>query len=220
MSVINASVPSFKKALFHSESTRILYDYIERVEDFISTEIQENAQYIKEVEEKLTAGEIPTPNDPYQMPDQIRWSYDQFQDIEEIKVILWHSTIVSIYGFLESMLIKHCREKKGDKGVKKFLDEKSQDSIIKKALKCIGYQFEMNSAWERIECLGRLRNCIVHNAAYLKPTDRLKLQEFIVDNEPHLSVSDSEFIIVDKTFCHSQMHVVEKFLIDVILSPA
>ncbi len=63
-------------------ATELLADYLAYIESFLTIEAQKHLQNLKAIEEKIESGEIASPRDPHQMPDEMSFDYHGLDRIE------------------------------------------------------------------------------------------------------------------------------------------
>ena len=136
-------------------------------------------------------------------------------DIDEFENIWLNSFFVTIYGFLESQLMKRCREfeqknKNPKPSLQDWRNENRRLSITEQAIKYlievqkVDFSLKKHSIeWKKIDNYGPLRNCIVHNESRvdegLNKTQRNKLNEFIRWKDSKLQFYNP-YVVLNKNF--------------------
>jgi hypothetical protein len=214
------------KIMFEAEMTPF-YDYLESMERFLDIESQKHLENLKIIQEKISSGEIIPPRDPGQMPTEMEYDYFQLDRLVLFENILRKSFFISIYTFLESSLMQHCRyleETKSD--ILLSLSEIAGEGIHKAMIylikvQRINFSLSTRPEWSEIRQYNRLRNCIVHNEGKLnegfRKEQRDQLANHINQSGSGLTIFGDE-IILDEEFCKRALDTIKRFLTSVLFA--
>ncbi|WP_169237775.1 hypothetical protein [Candidatus Roseilinea sp. NK_OTU-006] len=132
--------------------------------------------------------------------------------------LLRNSLLVSIYSFTEHSLIDICRFLRRKDVKVSVSDIKGQNDIDKARIyiaKVLGASFPDNSSeWAQIQTYRRIRNCIVHNDAYIDKgsPDRRPIEQYAKDNANLLRL-DKDSVLLEQGFCEKMLDVIREFFI-------
>lgn len=140
------------------------------------------------------------------------------QEISEFTNLLLSSFVVSLCSYLESRLVKECRQsQQDDPNIKLSFDDINGRNIIRKAetylVKVLdtSFPFATDSNWEELRWYNQIRNCIVHKEGivfdkelkkYIEKRDDVSLEKAFGNN----------YLILSKNFCEKMLSNVEAFL--------
>jgi hypothetical protein len=220
------SAELFEKAAFQATYVNPFYYYLDNISEFLNDEVQNIQNNIEALEKRVDSDEIEN-KDPHQMPEEIRDNEFWLGQISEFENILFESFFVTIYGFLESQLMKSCREfEQKNKNLKpSLLDWRNRYRSFSKIEQAIKYLIEVQQVdlplkkykteRKKIDYYGPLRNCIVHNEGRvdegLNKKQRNKLNEFIRWKDSKLQFYDP-YVVLNKEFCEESLSTIWDFL--------
>lgn len=142
------------------------------------------------------------------------------QEIGEFTNLLFSSFVVSLYSYLETRLVKECRQsQQDDPNIKLSFDDINGRKIIKKAetylVKVLdtSFPFDIDPNWKEIENYNQIRNCIVHNEGIVSDKNK-ELKKYIEkrDDASLEKAFGNDYLILSKNFCEKMLSDVEAFL--------
>jgi hypothetical protein len=194
--------------------------YLETISEFLKTETRKHLEDIDDFKEQVKSGKITLDDEPGQLTYEDHLN-DLLSDIDEFENILFKSSFMAVYGFLESELIQYCRKFEKDNQDIALPLSSISDKGIQKAKEFykqnMSYSFGKYREWARIKMYGIIRNCVAHNDGrfddgfIIKDTLRIELNSFINQKNSGLRV-DGNDIVITKNFCKNAWETIEEFL--------
>lgn len=143
---------------------------------------------------------------------------EMYQEIDGVNVPLFrHSTIVTLYTFLESSMNNLCRNLFRLKKYNVDLSDLRGEGIVRARLylmKLADVDFELlNGDWSRLLGLNSIRNCLVHNEGRIKGSkSEVKLMNN-VDNTIGVYSNHNSEIIIEREYIDNCIDTIENFLL-------
>ena len=129
--------------------------------------------------------------------------------------IMRKSFLISLYSFLEYLLMQKCRSQKGDILDPSALGIRGKNDVDRARIyltKVLHVSFPSNSQeWKEIQNIRMLRNCIAHNNGRCDKDKYKKLRDYVAQNSDILSLSSSE-IVISGEYCNRALRTVGKFI--------
>jgi hypothetical protein len=166
--------------------------------------------YFEILKESLNS--IETSNDFFD-PDE---SFSS-NEVDEFTDLMRSSFFVSLYSYLEAQLNKECQFSQQDNAqIKVLLDDIHGSGINRAKIYLVkvlntSFPFDNDSAWEKIQWFGKIRNCIVHAEGKVKDSNLKKY----IENHPNLHCEmrfGNDIVVLDEGFCEKAIAVIGAFL--------
>lgn len=183
------------------------YSYLFTLDTFLSKEIEVSRTKVNELQK-----------DPDEFFDLNHYEYTLYQH-ELFTNLMLKTFIVGLCTFLESSLVRRCREVERKHNyplsVKDLSGQGIQQAInYLRKVHQIEYPLENSIEWMRLQSVSKLRNCIVHNGGRLDESPR-HVQEIkkYISTEPGVSLdADTNEIVLNREYCEKALRTVTKFL--------
>ena len=194
--------------------------YLETVSEFLKTETKKHLEDIDDFNEQVKSGIIVLDDEQGQLTYEDHLN-DLLSDIDEFENILFKSSFVAIYGFLEAKLMQFCRMFENDNQIIALplsdIDDKGVEKAKEFYKQNMNFSFGECKEWPRIKTYGIIRNCIAHNEGrfddgfIIKESLRKELKSFINQKNSNLRL-DGHHIVLTKEFCKNAWETIEEFL--------
>lgn len=191
------------------------------------TRLEKFRLYTLQLEQKFTADKQSV-EDSYQeaisqvsddeATDAHEYFGEMYQEIDSVNVPLFrHSTVVTLYTFLESSMNKLCRHLYRLKQYSVELSDLKGDGISRAKLyleKLANVDFDkLNGDWSKLSSLNAIRNCLVHAEGNINgvrsPTKLTK----IVENTDGIYANYNSEIVIEREYVENCIDTIESFLI-------
>lgn len=135
--------------------------------------------------------------------------------LPEFSNILRRSLFVNLYSFLESRMLKICRDAEYQTSLSlSDLRGTGVDKAKVYLTKVVGISFDFGRDWEEIQNLKLLRHCVAHNEGKIDDgfgNGNMTLRVYI-GSRSHLSLNSNGTISFEKEFCEEVLNIIERFL--------
>jgi len=192
--------------------TRIRFDYLKSYTEEMEYNIVRNIESFKNRTDEETSGYSDDELEYY-------WDYhiDEFYEIKSVyPSILRYTIVVSVISTLEQTLVRIFNTEFKRNPYSRHFKTYHENTFIalseyfKHEMKiCIP---KYNPEWKFILNLNKIRNNIVHNNGRVYDDNNKLLLNKIIKNTPHITISDSEEIIIEKEFTDLMIDTILKFL--------
>lgn len=144
---------------------------------------------------------------------------DYYDELKDVFIKNFNYSYISLlYSFLEKSLIDLCLIIKETKNIKIDLCDLKHEGIYKAKLflqKLCEIDFpESSNAWQRIEMLNKIRNCIIHTDGDIQKANSSEKLKNIIMNSADLSLKDNQFIELSDKYIRDTIQVIEVFVFD------
>ncbi|MFH1634862.1 MAG: hypothetical protein ABIG63_12770, partial [Chloroflexota bacterium] len=217
------SNPTFWEKLFLEAEISLYKNYLESMESLLENETRKHLENISSIRAEIASGDLIVPDDPYQMPDEMKYDHLQLEFFDKSINILRRSFFVSIYTFLERWLSQRCRDMESNDTENLVLlsdivgrgISQSMTYLIK--VQRINFSLGTSQEWREIQDYRRLRNCVVHREGKIDVEDNSNYNRIVcfINHTDGLSLSNDE-ITFEKTFCERALNTIETFITSVI----
>ena len=195
-------------------------EYLQFMDAFLQKEANQSREHLESYVGP-TSGDI--------SPLDIKWETEKFDQysgyiddlyfnysLDEFSNVLRRSLFANLYAFLESRMLKLCREN-DNTDIKVSLSDIRGSGIDKAKTyltKVIGISYKFGREWMEIQKYKTLRHCVVHYDGRLGDgfLDRGNDLKIYIEAKDSLSLSSDGIILFEKEFCEEVLDVIEGFL--------